>query len=329
MNPMYRAQYGGERRHVLALSRVELVVLLALIEALFAPGWEHKDGRTTPAGMLAARTGRGAATDRLGLLPMVLFSHSKGWLQLCSGSADSERGRPAATVARLLGCSPAAGAKVLSRLQEQDVLSVDRRETVSGLHSRSRVRLLPVAKANGIAVREAREAADAVFSDLAGTASGDHEAAGEAVAAVVKGFRVPGRAWRAIRQTAPMPYTFTPLTLLWSLRSVRLSSLVGCPAKAVVGTLVGRTARVCARTARFAGNIGRNPRRSARSVAAGRWPAPRCGSWTVRSRAGSRGGGGLCRRRICGPSWPRSIWCGRGWSVRLPAGSWRPLPVAS
>ncbi|MFE1579317.1 hypothetical protein [Streptomyces fradiae] len=185
--PMYRAQHGGDRRHSLALSKVELIVLLKLIEALFAPGWTHEDGRVTPAGMLADRTGRGAATDRLGLLLMVLSSNAKGWLQLCSGSVDSERGRPAATAARLLGCSPAGGAKLLSRLQEQDVLSVDRRETASGLNARSRVRLLPVAKAHGIAVREAREAADAVFSDLAVTASGDLEATAEAVAPVVTG----------------------------------------------------------------------------------------------------------------------------------------------
>ncbi|MER5781299.1 hypothetical protein ABT104_06155 [Streptomyces mobaraensis] len=190
--PMYRAQHGGDRRHVLALSKVELVVLLKLIETLFAPGWEHKDGRTTPAGMLAARTGRGAATDRLGLLLMVLSSNSRGWLQLCSGSVDTERGRPAATVARLLGCSPAAGAKVLSRLQKQDVLSVERRETASGLNARSRVRLLPVAKAHGITVREAQEAADGVFSDLAGTASGDHEATVEAMPPVLTGVHGAG-----------------------------------------------------------------------------------------------------------------------------------------
>ncbi|MGW4840032.1 hypothetical protein [Streptomyces globisporus] len=190
--PMYRAQHGGDRRHVLALSRVELVVLLKLIEALFAPGWNHKDGRVTPAGMIADRTGRGAATDRLGLLLMVLSSTSKGWLQLCSGSVDSERGRPAATVARLLGCSPAGGAKVLSRLQGRKVLSVDRRETVSRLNARSRVRLLPVAKAHGIAVREAQEAADAVFSDLAVTASGDHKVTVEAVAPVVTGVQGTG-----------------------------------------------------------------------------------------------------------------------------------------
>lgn len=195
--PMYRAQHGGDRRHVLALSKVELVVLLALIEALFAPGWKHKDGRVTPAGMLADRTGRGAATDRLGLLLMVLSSNAKGWLQLCSGSVDTERGRPAATAARLLGCSPAGGAKVLSRLQEQDVLSVDRRETASGLNARSRVRLLPVAKAHGIAVREAREAADAAFSDLAVTASGDLEATGEAATPVVTGVRGIGEGLEA------------------------------------------------------------------------------------------------------------------------------------
>ncbi|MDT0614466.1 hypothetical protein [Streptomyces lancefieldiae] len=195
--PMYRAQHGGVRRHVLALSRVELVVLLALIEALFAPGWNHKDGRVTPPGMLADRTGRGAATDRLGLLLMVLSSNANGWLQLCSGTVDTERGRPAATVARLLGCSPAAGAKVLSRLQERDVLSVDRRETVSGLNARSRVRLLPVAQAHGIAVREAQKAADAVFSDLAITASGDHEATVEAVTPVVTGVQGAGEGLEA------------------------------------------------------------------------------------------------------------------------------------
>ncbi|WP_371674805.1 hypothetical protein OG985_49880 (plasmid) [Streptomyces sp. NBC_00289] len=187
--PMYRAQHGGDRRHVLALERVELAVLLKLIEALFAPGWTGKDGRITRDGMLADRTGRGAATDRLGLLLMVLSSNAKGWLQLCSGSVDTERGRPAATAGRLLGCSPAAGAKVLSRLQKQDVLTVDRRETASGLNARSRVRLLPVARAHGVLVREAREAAASVFSDLAGSASGDHETAGGPGTRVVTGVK--------------------------------------------------------------------------------------------------------------------------------------------
>ncbi|MFI9176113.1 hypothetical protein [Streptomyces lincolnensis] len=191
--PMYRAQQSGDRRHVLALSRVELAVLLALIEVLFAPGWTHRDGRVTPAGLLADRTGRGAATDRLGLLLMVLSTNSRGWLQLCPGSVDTERGRPAATVGRLLGCSPAGGAKVLKRLEERDTLTVDRRDTASGLNERSRVRLLPVARAHGLLVQEAHVTADAVFSDLAGTASGDHETAGDAVTPMVTGIEGAGQ----------------------------------------------------------------------------------------------------------------------------------------
>ncbi|MFF3787573.1 hypothetical protein [Streptomyces sp. NPDC001933] len=171
--PMYRAQKAGDRRHALALSRSELAVLLSLIEVLFGPGWAPKDKAPVPAGLLARRTGRGAATDRLGLLLMVLTTGSAGWLQLCPGSVDTGRGRPAATVARLLGCTAAAGAKVLKRLQEHGVANVVRQETGSGLHARSRVRLVPVAEAHGAAVREARRVADAVFSDLAATASGD------------------------------------------------------------------------------------------------------------------------------------------------------------
>lgn len=191
--PMYRAQQAGDRRHVLALSRVELAVLLKLIEVLFAPGWTHKDGRVTPAGMLADRTGRGSATDRLGLLLLVLSTNSKGWLQLCPGSVDTERGRPAATVGRLLGCTPSGGAKVLARLEERGTVTVERRETVSQMNARSRVRLLPVAQAHGLLVQEAREAADAVFSDLAGTASGDLEDAGDAVAPAVTGVEGAGK----------------------------------------------------------------------------------------------------------------------------------------
>lgn len=173
--PMYQAQQAGDRRHALALSRSELAVLLSLITVLFGPGWEPKDKAPIPAGLLAGRTGRGAATDRLGLLLMVLTTGSAGWLQLCPGSVDTGRGRPAATVARLLGCTAAAGAKVLGRLQEHGVADVVRKETGSGLNGQSRVRLVPVAKAHGVAVREARQVAKSVFSDLAGTASGDLE----------------------------------------------------------------------------------------------------------------------------------------------------------
>jgi hypothetical protein len=173
--PMYRAQKAGDRRHPLALSRSELAVLLSLCEVLFGPGWAPKDKAPVPAGLLAGRTGRGAATDRLGLLLMVLTTGSAGWLQLCPGSVDTGRGRPAATVGRLLGCTAAAGAKVLKRLQEHGVAEVVRKETGSGLNAQSRVRLVPVAEAHGVAVREARRVAKSLISDLAGTASGDLE----------------------------------------------------------------------------------------------------------------------------------------------------------
>ncbi|MEU3050365.1 hypothetical protein ABZ705_28325 [Streptomyces sp. NPDC006984] len=191
--PMYRAQKAGDRRHALALSRSELAVLLSLITVLFGPGWEPKDKPVVPAGLLAGRTGRGAATDRLGLLLMVLTTGSAGWLQLCPGSVDTDRGRPAATVARLLGCTAAAGAKVLGRLQEHGVADVVRKETGSGLNGQSRVRLVPVAKAHGVAVREARRVADAVFSDLAGTASGDLETIETGGTLVVTGIEGAGQ----------------------------------------------------------------------------------------------------------------------------------------
>ncbi|MFE2551959.1 hypothetical protein ACFXGI_25895 [Streptomyces sp. NPDC059355] len=193
--PFYRARTAGDPRHALALSRVELVVLLRLVEALFGPGWTHRDGSVTPAGLLAGRTGRGAATDRLGLLLMVLSSNAEGWLRLCPGKVDPARGRPAATVARLLGCSPAAGAKVLKRLVEHGPVQVERRPTVSGLHARSRVRLVPVGEAHRRAAAEredGRNRADRIapggvrafpaFPDLAPPASGDHVTSGATAA---------------------------------------------------------------------------------------------------------------------------------------------------
>jgi hypothetical protein len=179
--PMHRAQQAGDRRHPLALSRQELAVLLRLCEVLFGPGWTPKGKDPVPAGMLAGRTGRGASTDRLGLLLMVLSTGQRGWLQLCPGTVDTGRGRPAATVARLLGCTPEAGGKVLGRLQKHGVVEVVRRETASRLHQTSRVRLVPVAEAHGCgpvlgAPKGRGERATSVVSDLAGTALGDLEA---------------------------------------------------------------------------------------------------------------------------------------------------------
>ncbi|MFE6268273.1 hypothetical protein ACFVQ9_05710 [Streptomyces goshikiensis] len=130
----------------LALSRSELAVLLSLIEVLFGPEWAPRGKVPVPSGLLAGRTGRGAATDLLGLLLMVLTAGSAGWMQLRPGAVDTGRGRPAAAVARLLGCMAEAGAKVLKRLQEDGAADVARQETGSGLHARLRVRPVPVAE---------------------------------------------------------------------------------------------------------------------------------------------------------------------------------------
>ncbi|MGX1913575.1 hypothetical protein ACWIID_32750 [Streptomyces phaeochromogenes] len=185
--PLWRARRCGVAGHALALTRSELAVLLRLIEVLFGPGWTPKDKAPVPAGMLASRMGRGAATDRLGLLLMTLSTNSRGWLQLCPGSVDTSRGRPAATVARLLGCSPAGGAKVLKRLEDQGVVDVARQETGSRLKGKSRVHLVAVAEAHGRTVREVREAVASVFSDLAVPASGDLESGGDAGTRVIAG----------------------------------------------------------------------------------------------------------------------------------------------
>ncbi|MFC8270375.1 hypothetical protein ACFUIZ_32340 [Streptomyces cinereoruber] len=76
--PLWRAHRSKEARRPLVLSKVELATLLRLIEALFGPGWSPEDKEPTPPGLLAGRTGKGAATDRLGLLLMVLNTPASG-----------------------------------------------------------------------------------------------------------------------------------------------------------------------------------------------------------------------------------------------------------
>jgi Zn finger protein HypA/HybF involved in hydrogenase expression len=144
-----KAEQEGDVSQPLALSRRELATLLRLCEALFGPGWAPANSAATPPGLLAERRGRGAATDRLGLLLMVLETRADGWLRLCGGSVDKRRGRAAATVARALGCSASAGGKVLERLQKHGLVEVVRKETESGLQGSSRVRIAAVAAAHG------------------------------------------------------------------------------------------------------------------------------------------------------------------------------------
>ncbi|MEU4655114.1 hypothetical protein AB0G32_14440 [Streptomyces sp. NPDC023723] len=180
--PLWRAHHGGGAGHPLALTKAELATLLHLCEALFGHGWTPKDKEPTPPGLLAGRTGKGAATDRLGLLLLVLNTRASGWLQLVGGSVKKREGRGAATLARLLGCSPSGARKVLARLTEAGVVARHHRETSTRMRGRGRVMLLPVACAYGrtLASVEAAQSAGPVFSARPDGACGDHGPAGTA-----------------------------------------------------------------------------------------------------------------------------------------------------
>ncbi|MFJ5803797.1 hypothetical protein [Streptomyces decoyicus] len=174
--PLWNARKNGGAGHPLALSKAELAVLLRLIEALFGHGWTPKAKAETLPGLLAGRRGKGAATDRLGLLLMVLNTRASGWLQLCGGSVKKREGRGAATLARLLGCSPAGARKVLARLTEVGVVARQRRATETRMKGRGRVMLLPVARAYGqrLASLEGAHDSQSVFSARPDGAVGDH-----------------------------------------------------------------------------------------------------------------------------------------------------------
>ncbi|MFF9425596.1 hypothetical protein [Streptomyces sp. NPDC014746] len=182
--PLWRARKDGGVAHPLALSKVELATLLRLIEALFGPGWSPEGKEPTPPGLLAGRRGKGAATDRLGLLLMVLSTRASGWLQLCGGSVKAREGRGAATLARLLGCSPSGARKVLARLAEAGVVAREHRDTATRMRGKGRVMLLPVAHAYGRRSRflEAIQEPKPSFSVRPVSAVGDHGQADDAAA---------------------------------------------------------------------------------------------------------------------------------------------------
>ncbi|WP_238783327.1 hypothetical protein [Streptomyces monomycini] len=126
-------------KHPLALSHEELAIWLRLMEALMAPGRSARDCTHTQAGLLAGRTGRGASTDRLALLLLVLEAAETGRVRLCGGTVDKHRGRAAATLARLLGCGLPGAERVLKRLEDANLVHRPRQETTSGLYNRTRL----------------------------------------------------------------------------------------------------------------------------------------------------------------------------------------------
>ncbi|MCA1222180.1 hypothetical protein [Streptomyces sp. 8L] len=180
--------------HPLALAKKEFAVLQRLVEAVMAPGWTHRDGRVTPAGLIGTRTGRGAATDRLALLLLVLEARETGRVRQCGGTVDSKRGRAAATVARLLGCSASAGERVLERLEDRELVLRVRLKTGSGMRNRSRLMVPAVAAAHGRTVADGvqedrAEGLEPEFSDPDG-AAGPGETPEAATEAQVSGVSV-------------------------------------------------------------------------------------------------------------------------------------------
>ncbi|GGX29394.1 hypothetical protein [Streptomyces chryseus] len=135
--------------HPLNLAKKEYATLWRLLEAVMAPGWKHRDGSVTPAGLIGTRTGRGASTDRLALLLLVLEARETGRVRQCGGTVDTKRGRAAATVARLLGCSASAGERVLERLENRELVLRVRLRTASKMAHRSRLMVPAVAAAHG------------------------------------------------------------------------------------------------------------------------------------------------------------------------------------
>ncbi|MGW2599996.1 hypothetical protein [Streptomyces klenkii] len=156
--------------HPLNLAKKEYATLWRLVQAVMAPGWAHRDGSVTPAGLIGMRTGRGAATDRLALLLLVLEARETGRVRQCGGTVDTKRGRAAATVARLLGCTASAGERVLERLEDRGLVLRVRLRTGSGLAARSRLMVPAVAAAHGRTVaddvqEDRAEALEPGFSD--------------------------------------------------------------------------------------------------------------------------------------------------------------------
>jgi hypothetical protein len=203
--PLWDAHHGGGAGRPLALSKAELATLLRLVEALFGHGWTPEDKEPTPPGLLAGRRGKGAATDRLGLLLMVLSTRASGWLQMCGGSVKKKEGRGAATLSRLLGCSPSGARKVLARLTEAGVVACQYRETATRMRGRARVMLLPVARAYGrrLASVEAVSGPGAVFSARPDGAFGDHAPAGAASALGASGIGGAGESGETGNRVRP------------------------------------------------------------------------------------------------------------------------------
>jgi hypothetical protein len=108
---------------------------------------------------------------------LVLRARADGRVRLCGGAVDTRVGRPATTVARLIGAGAHAGARVLARLRRAGVLELGRRPTASGLAARGQIRIPAVAVAHratggaGASGTAAADPARAAVSDQAPAAA--------------------------------------------------------------------------------------------------------------------------------------------------------------
>ncbi|MFE7485098.1 hypothetical protein [Streptomyces sp. NPDC057552] len=189
--PLLAARESGDAMHPLALARKDLATLLRFCEALFAPGWAPKEGPVTPPGLLAARRGRGAATDRLALLLLALQTRPDGRVRLVGGSVKEGRGRADATVAKALGCSVSGGGKVVDRLEDLRLVEVVRADGQFG-----KARLVVPAIASAFGRGWVPKVVEGAGEEPEGRCSCACGPAGEGETAADEGLVLSGEGWR-------------------------------------------------------------------------------------------------------------------------------------
>ncbi|MEW2434264.1 hypothetical protein AB0952_08785 [Streptomyces caniferus] len=114
--PLKEAREAGGAHPLALLNERDLATLLRMCEAVSCPGWAPVDKPKTPAGFMAFRRGRDAATDRLAMVLLVLNARGDGRVRMAPGRVAKGYRRADATVAQLLGCEVAGAAPVVDRL---------------------------------------------------------------------------------------------------------------------------------------------------------------------------------------------------------------------
>ncbi|MGW1976664.1 hypothetical protein [Streptomyces sp. NPDC001889] len=114
--PLKEARAAGVGNPLAMLNRRDLATLLKLCEAVTCPGWAPEGKPETPAGFMAGRRGRGAGTDRLAVVRLVLQCRADGRVRMAPGRVAEGVGRADATVARLMDCPAVEAAVVVDRL---------------------------------------------------------------------------------------------------------------------------------------------------------------------------------------------------------------------